>query len=90
MFPKDGIKQLKKFIKDDTILCTNFTFYLKNVNQTMKLLTKYFRVLVKKFSGNDTTYETFFVLLALKSEINLGYQQKNVEKILSYKKFLLT
>ncbi len=35
-------------------------------------------------------FETFFVILALKSKIFWGYQQKNVEKILSYKKFLLT
>lgn len=34
-------------------------------------------------------FETFFVILALKTKKNLGYQQKNVEKILSYKKFLL-
>lgn len=35
-------------------------------------------------------HETFLVPLSLKSKIFLGYQQKNVENILSYKKFLLT
>ncbi len=38
----------------------------------------------KKYNQKSTMYETFFVLLALKSEVFLCYQQKNVEKILSY------
>ncbi len=48
----------------------------------MKLSTKFFEKIFKFLYLNDTAYETFFVLLSLKSKIILRYQQKNVEKIL--------
>ncbi|GEM_PF-6500327 len=56
----------------------------------LKLFTELFTKKVKKNIINFVLYETFLLPLSLKSKKFFSYQQKNVEKILSYKNFLFT
>ncbi len=55
----------------------------------LKLLTEFFTKKVKKNYKFFENLETILLSLTLKCEKIFRYQQKNVEKILSFKKFLL-